>query len=157
MNYFATLDCPLKIFHFSLICSPVPADSSLVPRDWNCQPASSSQRFRWCFFPEVSKAKCWNTLKRMCKTLNFIHFLTRGSAQQSIACTAVEMYCRSMFHLEFFKCCNPCALEGQIVMEQLRGEENMKTHHPLRCDTVFYLEMTLSVVELMWMWGIHMH
>jgi len=53
-----------------------------------------------------------------------------------------------MSYLEFFKCCNPCALAGQIAMEQLRGEENMKTHYLLGFDTVFYLTF---VVELMWM------
>lgn len=64
---------------------------------------------------------------------------------------AVEMYCGNMSHLEFFKFCNTSALAGQIAMEQLKSEENTNTHHPLRCDTVFYLELTLSIVELMWM------
>lgn len=50
VNYYTALNGPLKIFHFSLICSPVPEDSSLVLWDWNCQADSSSQRFRWFFF-----------------------------------------------------------------------------------------------------------
>lgn len=55
-----------------------------------------------------------------------------------------------MSHLIFLKYRKPHALAGQIAMEQLRGEENMKTHHPFGCDTAFYLELTLSEVETMW-------
>lgn len=87
-------------------------------------------------------------MKRTCQTLNFIHFLTRGGVLQSIACAAAEMYCGNTSHLEYFKYCNPCAPAGQIALEQLRGEENMKTHQDA---TVFYMELTLSEVEFMWM------
>lgn len=117
----------------------------LVLRDWSCQPDSSSQRFRRCFLSLSMLTQVLECFEENMQDFELHSFLTRGSVQHSIPCTALERYCGRMDHLEFFKYWIRCALSVQIAMEQLRGEENTEPYHPWGCYTGFYLKLTLSV------------
>lgn len=59
----------------------------------------------------------WEYFEENMQDLELHSFSNKSSAEQSAACMALEMYCGSISHLIFLKYCKPCALAGQIAIE----------------------------------------